>query len=448
MKCPNVAINSHLSRFDFSTYGFFAKIIGDEFFPQFGENSRLAMSFVTFGAAFLSRPLGALFLGSFGDKYGPKLAIENSLILIGCSSAIIGCLPTYKSAGPIAPILLFTCRFLQGFAVGGTTMSTTIYAVKDQKENRALTIAVLQSVTNLGMFLGNLVSVVLRTIFDNDQLHDYGWRIPFWIGSIVVVSGIYLKLCGDENDGDPDFDHKTHLKEVFSRKNLKPMTAALFVAAFSYIGMYMLFTWTVHLMASLLKPPVPHAFIVSLISIGISIIIFLPVAGIIADRGNKLYLLAISISLFGMFFPLLIYLIEKFRNPLLCGILLTLAGFGGAISAPCIFLYFEKKFPQNKRVTTIYFAMQTSSAVFGGFAPAIATVLFKINKLLPSAMTTITAIISLTALYFTETRLPIYEDDASSVNATYDTVNTDGETDIDIESTSTNQLTSSTSTKV
>ena len=406
------------------------------------------MSFVTFGTAFLSRPLGALLVGSFGDKYGPKKAIENSLILIGCSSAILGCIPTYKNAGPIGPILLFTCRFLQGFSVGGTTMSTTIYAVKDKTENRGLTIAVLQLVTNTGIFLANLVSVLLRAILDNDQLHEYGWRIPFWLGGIVIFPGIYLKLCEDENDGNPDFDHKKHFKEVFSKKNVKPTAALTCTAAFSYIGMYMLFTWTIHLMASILKPPVPHAFIVSMISILISIILLMPVAGIIVDRYDPLYILAISISAFGLLFPLLIFLIVKFRNPIFCGVLLTLAGFCGAISAPGIFLYFEKKFPPKNRVTTISFAMHTSSAVFGGFAPAIATVLFKINRFCPSIMTTGVAIISLAALYLAETRLPIYENETSLVNDTTDSENTEGETVTDIESISTNQLTGSISTTV
>lgn len=125
-----------LEWYDFSVFAYFNSEIGKVFFPQQEKDTQIALSFTIFGIAFFARPVGSLLLGRLGDKYGTKVAIEVSILCMGFSTFTLGCLPSFQTAGWIAPILLIIVRFMQGLSVGGQYISTVIFSVKDTEKKK------------------------------------------------------------------------------------------------------------------------------------------------------------------------------------------------------------------------------------------------------------------------------------------------------------------------
>jgi len=113
------AVGNVMEWFDFAVYGFFAPVIGQQFFPSEDPVASLLAAFTVFASGFLARPFGAAFFGHLGDRYGRKLVLRLSVIMMGVSTMLLGFLPSYASIGIAAPILLTFLRVTQGFSVGG-----------------------------------------------------------------------------------------------------------------------------------------------------------------------------------------------------------------------------------------------------------------------------------------------------------------------------------------
>ncbi|MEM0914041.1 MAG: MFS transporter, partial [Planctomycetota bacterium] len=124
------SVGNVLEWFDFASYGFFAAVIGEQFFPADDPATSVIAAFAVFASGFLARPLGAMFFGHLGDKHGRALVLQSSVLLMGASTLLIGCLPSYATIGVAAPILLTLLRIAQGFSVGGEYMGSVIYLVE------------------------------------------------------------------------------------------------------------------------------------------------------------------------------------------------------------------------------------------------------------------------------------------------------------------------------
>src|SRR6202048_4420148 len=184
--------------YDFTVYGYFAAVIGRQFFPAEDPISSLLAAFGVFAAGFLMRPFGSLVFGHIGDKIGRKAALMASVILMAVSTFLIGLLPTYQQIGITAPVLLVLLRLLQGIGIGGEWGGAVLMVVENaQDRNRGL----LGSMVQIGWPVGNLAAIGIFAALSQVPESDFllwAWRIPFLISIVLVGIGLYIRMQLDE----------------------------------------------------------------------------------------------------------------------------------------------------------------------------------------------------------------------------------------------------------
>jgi len=188
------AIGTMLEYYDFYLYGALsATIFGSLFFPSTDPAVGTLLALATFGVGFVARPLGGVVAGHFGDRVGRKAALIATLALMGVSTVGIGLLPTYETIGTAAPVLLVTLRLLQGLAHGGEWGGAAIMTVEHAPEGRR---AFYGTWPQMGVYAGIVVSNLVLGAFlllPEDQFRSWGWRLPFLLGFVLVVVGLYLR---------------------------------------------------------------------------------------------------------------------------------------------------------------------------------------------------------------------------------------------------------------
>ncbi|MFH8487018.1 MFS transporter [Streptomyces longisporoflavus] len=192
-------IGSALEYYDFFIYGSAAALVFPKvFFDPDDPATATLISLATFGVAYAARPLGALVLGHFGDRLGRRKIMVWTLILMGLSTFLIGCLPTYAQVGTIAPVLLVLMRVFQGLSAAGEQASANAMTLEHAPEHRRgyYTSFTLNG-TQAGQLLATLVFVPVAALPD-EQLYSWGWRIPFLLSALVAVAGYVIRRTLEE----------------------------------------------------------------------------------------------------------------------------------------------------------------------------------------------------------------------------------------------------------
>jgi MFS family permease len=192
-------IGSALEYYDFFIYGSAAALIFPKvFFDESDPATATLLSLATFGVAYAARPVGALFLGHVGDRVGRKKIMVFTLILMGLSTFLIGCLPTRHQVGTLAPVLLVLCRVLQGISAAGEQASANSMSLEHAPAHRrGFFTSFTLSGTQGGQLLATLVFLPVAAL-PEDQLLSWGWRVPFWLSVAVAVVGFVIRRRLDE----------------------------------------------------------------------------------------------------------------------------------------------------------------------------------------------------------------------------------------------------------
>lgn len=187
-------MGSAVEYYDFFVFGFVAALVfPDVFFPEGNDTVALAQSFATLGVAYIARPIGAFVIGHFGDRIGRRNVLMFTLLLMGVSTFAIGCLPTYESVGTLAPVLLVTCRLLQGFSAAGEQAGASSLTLEHSPDNqRSFFTSWTLTGTQGGLILASLVVIPIVSL-PEDALYSWGWRVPFWLSAIVVVVAYFIR---------------------------------------------------------------------------------------------------------------------------------------------------------------------------------------------------------------------------------------------------------------
>jgi MFS family permease len=189
-----VAVGNALEFYDFVTYAFFAAQIGRAFFPSDTPTTSLLASLATFGAGFLTRPLGALVLGKLGDRVGRKPAMLASFALIGVGVIGLPLIPPYSSIGILAPILAVAFRLVQGFALGGEVGPSTAFLMEAAPPlRRGLYISLQAMSADAAVMVAGLVGIGLASALDAAQLDRWGWRVALLAGGVIIPVGLLLR---------------------------------------------------------------------------------------------------------------------------------------------------------------------------------------------------------------------------------------------------------------
>lgn len=223
--------------YDFYIFGSLAVVLATKFFPADNPTAAFLSTLATFAAGFVVRPFGALFFGRLGDMIGRKYTFLVTLLIMGFSTFLIGCIPSYETIGFLAPVLVLILRLLQGLALGGEYGGAATYVAEySQPHRRGFWTSWIQTTATAGLFISLIVILVTKTSLTPSEFDSWGWRIPFWISILMVGISYIIRRNMKESPlfAKAKKEGKTSsnpLKESFGNKyNFKYVLLALFGA--------------------------------------------------------------------------------------------------------------------------------------------------------------------------------------------------------------------------
>ena len=365
------AIGNLLEWYDFGVYGFLAVLIAANFFPGSDPTTALLKSFAAVGVGVLARPLGGILIGRLGDTRGRKTALVLTIFLMAFGTVGLGVLPTYQSIGVWAPILLVIMRLVQGLAAGGEWGTSTAFMIEWAPQGRRGFFGSFQQVSTAGgTLLGSGVAAIMTSLLSPEAMLAWGWRVPFLLGAVLLVVGAYMRQNVEETPS-----YQASREAVASQPAADGF--ALGARAFGFtifwtIAYYTLLLWMPTFTQKFGGLSPSQALWSNTIGL-IAMVLAVPCWGALSDKvGRKPVLMASAILIGALCYPLLSLMAETkglavvLPIQILFGILLALySGAGPAAIAEI--------FPTHLRSTWMSSGYALSVAIFGGFAPFIAT---------------------------------------------------------------------------
>lgn len=427
-------IGNAMEWFDFALYSYLAVIISKNFFSQVeNDEIKLIFTFATFAIAFLLRPVGGIVFGKIGDKYGRKVVLTSTIILMAFSTFIIGILPTYDQIGIWAPIILLIARILQGFSVGGEYAGAMVYIAESSPDNKRIR---LGSGLELGTLSGYIFASVLITIMfwliPSESMQSWGWRIPFFISVPIGLFGLYLRSHLEEspifeNDLANHQEEEPGFLQIIKENRRDILLCVVFVAFFN-ITNYMLLGY----MPSYLDEIVGIKDTISTPITAVVLIIMLPFAimfGRLGDKSGNKKIISVGLIL-GIVFSIISFQFLNggnlgflFIGLLMIGIVLSV--YEGTMPGTLPTLFFT-----NVRYRTLSWTFNIAVSIFGGTTPLVASWLVHVtnNNLAPAFYLLVVSIIGLVVVLF------LFKDTSKqSLKGSYPTVATEKEFEMAVE---------------
>ena len=370
--------------YEFFLYGTAATLVfGRLFFPDTGnELDGIIAAFATYAVGFLARPLGGIVFGHIGDRIGRKSLLQFSLLLIGASTFLMGCLPSFASIGYWAPALLVLLRFIQGFALGGE-WGGAILLVTEHSPNRSRGFwgSFPQAAVPVGNLLATVVMLALSAGLSEEAFLSWGWRVGFWLSVVIIAIGYYIRTQVTDSpifekaraEAEQRADAGYGLTEVFRRHPRSVFTAMglrfgenilyYMVVTFSITYLHHREVDTTRILALLFLAHVLHVAVI-------------PAVGWLADRAGRrpVYLAGAALTLVWPFvaFPMF----DTGQTGMILGaIMLGLAVHGLMYAAqPAIM---TEMFPTRMRYSGVSVGYQATAIIAGSWAPLIGTALLR-----------------------------------------------------------------------
>ena len=368
------AIGNLVEWYDWTIYGLLAPVFAQQFFPSSDRVASLIAAYAPFALGFFMRPIGSLVLSPMSDRYGRRQMLSLTIILMGIGSLIVGLTPPYSAIGVGAPILLTLARLLQGFSTGGEFQGASAFLAEHAPADRRAFVSSAQLVSiALSVLIATGVAKLTTGAIPQPALGEWGWRVPFIIGALLSLYGVYLRLRIPETPSFVKAENKRELSRnpIIEAFREHPRSCLfVFVIQMSTVQFYI---WTVFLAGyanQVGKLPLSDGFLGSMIAL-IVFCIALPLAGALSDRvGRKPMLLGTAAGFFLLSYPMF-HLLHNgdfltFVGVALVGILL-LASVDGCLAAVLCEL-----FPTRLRTSGIGVPYAVCAAIFGGTAPIIA----------------------------------------------------------------------------
>jgi MHS family proline/betaine transporter-like MFS transporter len=394
------AIGNFVEWYDYSVYGFFATVIASQFFPSDDPVASLLATFAVFAVAFFMRPVGAFVFGHYGDTVGRRNTLAAAIILMGIATLTIGVLPSYAQIGVLAPILLVGARLLQGFSAGGEWSGSAAFMVEYAPENRRGLYGSWQQFSIVaGLLVGSGMGALLGAVLSEDALNAWGWRIPFILGMVVALVGLYLRLRIEDTPAFRIIEEKEEVteapvKESFTAHGGESITAIGFTVAWT-VAYYILLTYMPTYVSQTLGLPLTQALLSNAIGL-VVLMTLIPFTAALSDSiGRKPLLIAFSVLIAVFTYPLFLLASTKVLflivvAQVLFSLIISL--FSGPRPASLV-----EMFPTNVRYSALGVSYNIAVAAFGGTAPFIATYLISRtgSNLAPTFYLIVAAVITL-----------------------------------------------------
>ena len=200
--------------FDYAAYGYLATVIALTFFPQTDTTTGLLAPFAVFALSFIVRPIGGLVWGHFGDKYGRRSALSWSILIMTLSTFCIGILPTYNHIGLWAPALLLLIRLVQGFSASGEYAGASAFLAEYAPEGkRGFYTSIVPASTAAGLLFGAMFVAGMHALMTAENLHDWGWRLPFLLAAPFGLVGRYIRVHLQDSPKFLEMEQRLEAKE-------------------------------------------------------------------------------------------------------------------------------------------------------------------------------------------------------------------------------------------
>ncbi|WP_434141012.1 MFS transporter (plasmid) [Pseudomonas luteola] len=374
-----VTSGNFLEQFDFFLFGFYATYIAKAFFPASSEFASLMMTFAVFGAGFLMRPLGAVILGAYIDQVGRRKGLIVTLSIMAAGTFLIVLVPGYDSIGFWAPLLVLAGRLLQGFSAGAELGGVSVYLAEIATPGKKGFYTSWQSGSQqVAIVVAAALGFGLNHWLSETAIADWGWRIPFLLGCLIVPFIFLLRRKLEETQEFNTRRHHPAMREVLRTllDNWTVVVAGMLMVAMTTTAFYLITVYAPTFGKTVLKLSASDSLLVTLL-VAVSNFIWLPIGGALSDRfGRKPLLIAMTALAIVTTYPALSYLADAPSFGLMLGVLLWLSFLYGLYNGAMIPALTEIM-PVEVRVAGFSLAYSLATAVFGGFTPAISTALIQ-----------------------------------------------------------------------
>jgi len=368
------AIANAFEWYDYVLFGHFASIIGLKFFPDSDPKTSTLHVFLVFAVGYLMRPLGGIFFGVLGDKFGRRTALSASVICMSLPTALIGILPTYDDIGIAATISMILVRMLQGLSMGGALTGSISFLIEHTGKNyRGLNASISMASICIGLLLGSMVSYIVKYFLSPEQFYDWGWRLPFLFGIFILFAGIYIRKHTNET---PMFENVRNSGNIA----ISPLKTAFSVYWFDMLisifinstGSVIFYLQTIYLISFLkINRGFNEDIVANLANYCYVIMAAVTLlAGWVSDIIGRRKIFVINLIMIIILCPFLMKTIESgsFLAIIIAQIVLGVLAAFYIGPEPALQAEF---YPTNIRNTALSVSYNTATSIFGGLTPFI-----------------------------------------------------------------------------
>ncbi len=396
-----VSSGNFLEMYDFFVFGYYAVAIGRTFFPSASPFASLMSSFMTFGAGFLMRPLGAIFLGAYIDHHGRRAGLVLTLSLMAIGIVLIAFVPGYATLGWLAPLLVVIGRLVQGFSAGAELGGVSVYlAEMATPGHKGFYVSWQSGSQQVAVMFVALLGVAIAAYLPPESLSAWGWRIPFFIGCLIVPLIFVLRSRLMETEAFLRRTHRPSAGEIFRSMafHWRHVIVGMLMVTTTTVSFYFITAYTptfgtveLHLSAT--------ASLVVTLCVGLSNLIWLPVMGALSDRiGRRPILIFFTVLLLVAAYPMMRWLVDAPSFAHLLAVELFFSFIFGSYNGAMV-VYLTEFMPDAVRTAGFSLAYSLATATFGGFTPAVSTYLIHAtgNRAMPGIWLSCAAFLGLVA---------------------------------------------------
>ncbi len=368
-------VGNILEWYDFAIYAFLVPVFSKLFFAEKNQTIAVLLTLAVFGSGFVARPLGAFVFGHLGDKYGRRLSLSLVMIAMGLSTFCMGLLPTYETAGILAPILLVALRLLQGLSSGGEWGGSASFVVEYAPSNRRGFFGSLHMTGVVaGFLLGSVIVAVVNGVSTPESMLAWVWRVPLLLGLAVAVIGFFIRAGMEET---PTFAVAAAKGEVVNSPIRKAFTEnrnsvfdVIGITIFHAISSWVFLVYIVTYLSTVAKLPFGSALNINFWGLVVAAIVS-PLTGFLSDRiGRKPLMIASCLLTIICIIPAFKALnSENYHYALVghCSMVAIISLYFGPMPSALVEL-----FPTNVRYSGLSISYNLVHAILGGFGPFIA----------------------------------------------------------------------------
>lgn len=396
-----VTSGNFLEMYDFMIFAYYAPYIGRAFFPAESDFASLMLTLGTFGVGFLMRPLGAIVLGAYIDHHGRRKGLILTLLLMAIGLLLVAVTPTYKTIGIAAPLIVILGRLIQGLSAGVELGGVSVYLAEIAPPNRKGFFCAWQSGSQqVAVAVAAIIGVLLSIYLPLGALSAWAWRIPLLLGCAIIPFLFFLRSSLEETEAFARRRHRPSMREIWVSVAAQwPLVlVGMMLITMTTVSFYLITAYTPTFGKHELHLDELDVMIVTL-CIAISNFIWLPIGGYLSDLfGRRTPLIVVTVLAIVTAYPIMLWLTHEtsFSHLLVAELWFSFI-FGMYNGAAVPFLV--EIMPESVRTSGFSIAYSLATAIFGGFTPAICTMLIHAtgDRAMPGLWLSAAAVVGLIA---------------------------------------------------